>query len=239
MANGLVNMANQFSGLPMGDLIGGPLQAACDAQLTLANATAGFITQIGFYALKNPAYETEMKKEHPNKFLVPEFIPGETRTVSFDFQRYVPKPDGEPGENIAEQVSLQVPMLAIVNVPALSIKKVHITFDMEVKSAESEASSTDAKAKMSGSGSIGYPPWAGVSVSISGSVSSHQESTRSSDNSAKYHVEVLARDDGMPEGLARVMDIIQSSVAPKRIALVEPASTVKSLSPSEPLPAGG
>ena len=41
--DGLVNMSNQFAGLPMRDLIGGPLQAACDAQNMLA---AGSIIDI-------------------------------------------------------------------------------------------------------------------------------------------------------------------------------------------------
>ena len=41
--DGLVNMSNQFAGLPMRDLIGGPLQAACDAQNMLAAATSNFI----------------------------------------------------------------------------------------------------------------------------------------------------------------------------------------------------
>ena len=41
------NMGEQFRGLPMGDLIGGPLMAACDAQVRLANATAQFIQQVG------------------------------------------------------------------------------------------------------------------------------------------------------------------------------------------------
>ena len=40
---------------------------------------------------------------------------------------------------------------------------------------------------------------------------------RTSDNSAKYHVAVHAEDRGMPEGLARVMDIMQSAIAPKSI----------------------
>jgi len=42
------SMGDQFRGLPMGDLIGGPLTAACDAQVRLANATADFIKVIGF-----------------------------------------------------------------------------------------------------------------------------------------------------------------------------------------------
>ena len=34
----LVKMAEEFGGLPMESLIGGPLQAACDAQTMLAGA---------------------------------------------------------------------------------------------------------------------------------------------------------------------------------------------------------
>ena len=42
----------------------------------------------------------------------------------------------------------------------------------------------------------------------------HKENTRSSDNSAKYHVQVLAEDTGMPEGLARVLDILHTAIQP-------------------------
>ncbi len=42
--------SSQFGGLPMSDLIGGPLAAASEANLQLANATAGFIRSIGFSA---------------------------------------------------------------------------------------------------------------------------------------------------------------------------------------------
>ncbi len=36
MADGLISVANQFSGLDMAKLIGGPLKAACDAEMMLA-----------------------------------------------------------------------------------------------------------------------------------------------------------------------------------------------------------
>ena len=68
---------------------------------------------------------------------------------------------------------------------------------------------------------MGFGPFK-ASVTVSGSVSSHKENTRSSDNSAKYHVEVHAVDDGMPEGLARVMDILQSAVAPRKVGAPTP-----------------
>ncbi len=48
----LVKMAEEFGGLPMESLIGGPLQAACDAQTMLAGATARFIEEVGAWLRK-------------------------------------------------------------------------------------------------------------------------------------------------------------------------------------------
>lgn len=70
---------------------------------------------------------------------------------------------------------------------------------------------------MSAEAKFGWGPFS-AKVSVQGKVSSHKESARSSDNSAKYHVSVHAEDRGMPEGLARVMDILQTSIAPCKIS---------------------
>jgi hypothetical protein len=59
-------------------------------------------------------------------------------------------------------------------------------------------------------------------VNIQGSVASHKENTRTSDNSAKYTVAVHAEDKGMPEGLARVLDILQTSAAPRKVSAPVP-----------------
>jgi len=47
---------------------------------------------------------------------------------------------------------------------------------------------------------------------------------RSSDNSAKYTVSVHAEDKGMPEGQARVMDILQTAAAPRKIGPATPVA---------------
>ncbi len=198
-------LGDQFRGLPMGDLIGGPLQAASDAQVQLANATADFIRVVGFLPPKGQ--ETE---------------PTEVRTVVFKFDRPTDVVQNlQPGTvSTMERVALEVPLLAVVKVPALSINTVDITFDMEVKNTETDKSSFDAASKLEGEAKVGWGPFS-VRVNISGSVSTHKEHTRTSDQTAKYHVEVHAADNGTPEGLARVLDIIQSSVAPKQIDKVE------------------
>jgi hypothetical protein len=193
----LIDMASQFKGLPMGDLIGGPLTAACDAQVRLANATADFIKYVGFL----PPTDSDKNGVGP------------TRTASFSFMRPVADPT-DASKTVQEQVSIEVPLLAIVNVPSLSVTKVDITFDMEVKSSFASKSSDDKSGKMSADMKVGWGPFS-ASVHVEGSVSSHKENTRSSDNSAKYHVQVLAEDRGMPEGLARVLDILQTAIQPQ------------------------
>ncbi|MEO7494806.1 MAG: DUF2589 domain-containing protein [Massilia sp.] len=193
----IIDMASQFKGLPMGDLIGGPLTAACDAQVRLAYATADFIKNIGFLP---PG------KDDPTGV-------GATRLAHFAFTRPVADKT-DPSKTIDENVSLDVPLLAIVKIPSLSITKVDITFDMEVKSSFASKESEDKEGKFSADMSAKFGPFS-VNVHVEGSVATHKENTRSSDNSAKYHVQVLAEDGGMPEGLARVLDILQTSIQPR------------------------
>jgi hypothetical protein len=196
-------MASQFKGLPMGDLIGGPLTAACDAQVRLANATADFIKHVGF-----------MPPGDNDKNGV-----GATRVASFGFKRLAQDPS-DVSKTIEQHVELDVPLLAIVKVPSLSITKVDITFDMEVKSSFAAKESTDTSAKLSADMKFGWGCFS-ATVHVEGSVAAHKENTRSSDNSAKYHVQVLAEDTGMPEGLARVLDILHTAIQPA----VKPADT--------------
>lgn len=208
------SMGDQFKGLPMGDLIGGPLMAACDAQVRLANATATFIQQIGFKP-KNAASLTALND--PAQGFSEDLV--DVRSVLFKFDR----PQAGAAANIdtgiipTETVSLQVPLLAIVKIPALSINTVDITFDMEVKNSERTSETNDTKGSFSADASIGWGPFS-LKVHVEGSVATHKENTRQTDQSAKYHVEVRAEDKGMPEGLARVLDIMNSAIAPKTIA---------------------
>lgn len=195
------SMSDQFRGLPMKDLIGGPLQAACDAQVLLAQASTDFIKNVGMY----PA---EKGKEND---------PLQVRTVDFSFERPAQQADGSVTK---EKVDLQVPLLAIVNTPSLSVKEVDVNFTMEVHETTTDKSSKDLEASMDAEAKYSFGLFS-AKVSVHGSVSSKSEHTRTTDNSAKYDVKVVARDDGMPEGLRRVLDMLNSAIAPSSA----PAST--------------
>ena len=159
----LVKMAEEFGGLPMESLIGGPLQAACDAQTMLAGATARFIEEVG---------------------LVKEGDKQVVRTVGFSFNRSA---NGDDGNGPAsEKVEMNIPLLAMVKVPSLSIDLVDITFDMEVKSSETQSEIDDKKGELEAEMGLQIGPFS-MKAKVKGSISSHKENTRKSDNSAKYH----------------------------------------------------
>ena len=85
MPDQLVKMSDQFGGLPMDQLIGGPLKAACTAQTLLAKASSDFIKDVGL----NDAGGGNMS----------------ARTVDFSFNRPTTAPDGSTS---LEKVDLQV-----------------------------------------------------------------------------------------------------------------------------------
>jgi len=190
-----MGLGEEFKGLPMESLIGAPLTAACESNLKLARTTSEFIETVGF------------QKDKDGKETI--------RTAKFAYNVLDDK-----GKE--QKVDIDVPLLTIVQIPSLKVDLVDITFDMEIKTSETDKSSSSKEGKMSAelSGSIG--PFS-VKASVSGSVSSHKENTRSTDKSAKYHVQVKATDHGMPEGLARVLDIMNRSIsAPQQEKQINP-----------------
>jgi hypothetical protein len=200
-----VKVSDQFQGLPMESLIGGPLTAACNAQVMLANSTATYINTVGF----------DMPGGDPTKVADGNGF-ARLRNVKFAFDRpreIAGDETEDTAKTVVEEVSLTVPMLSIVPVPNLQVDTVDVTFDMEVKSSEQHKDSNDKEAALDATGSGRIGPF-NLSVTVHGKVATHQENTRSSDNSAKYHVGVKATNHNMPEGLARVFDILSSSIAP-------------------------
>lgn len=124
------------------------------------------------------------------------------KTVDFTY--------GSHDNNGAEvEKTLKVPLLSIVNIPNLSVKKAEVEFTMEVKQQTIDKSSKDATV----STEVNYKSmWSPVSAKITGTITTKSEHTRQTDKSAKYDVKVEARDDGPPEGLARILDILANNM---------------------------
>lgn len=176
---------DQLRGLPMDELIGAPLTASCKAQYNLAKTMVAFINEIGF-----------TKKGE-------ELI---TRTLDFDLTRPVDNGTGKLGQ---ETVAVKAPLLGLVPIPALLIESVNINFTMELKSTTKDTTKDEAKASLEATGS-----WGWGSATVKGEVSTQRENTRTTDNTAKYEVNVVARQQQPQEGMSKLMDLMASAVEP-------------------------
>lgn len=184
-----MSLANNFRGLPIEELIGGPLTAACKAQYDLASCMVTFIHEIGF------------TDEGSNV---------KTKCLEFDLERPV---DDGTGEISSQTVSIKAPLLGLVPIPALLIESVNINFTMEVKTSATSTNKREAKAELAAKAN-----WGWASASFTGSVSSSSENTRSTDNSAKYDINVIAKQQPPQEGMSKLMDLLASAVDPIAIS---------------------
>jgi hypothetical protein len=101
----------------------------------------------------------------------------------------------------------------LVPILSLLVEDVNIEFQMEVSAAESTKDTTAAEASLKAEAS--YNGWVvKAKVEVQGKVSSSRENTRSTNQTAKYQVRVVARQQQPTEGLSRLMDVMAQCVAP-------------------------
>ncbi len=118
------------------------------------------------------------------------------------------------------EIYSKVPMLPLVPLPSLAITKADINFTMEVKQSTSETASTDTEASVEASATGGF--WGmKYSVKVAGKVATHKENTRSTDNSAKYEVNVHAEQLPATEGMLKLSDYLTQMLEPSLIPLSE------------------
>ena len=156
----MAGIADQFKGLPMSDLISQPLLAAAKAQGQLSNITQQFIKDVGLEDTGNGSLSA--------------------RQVNFAFKS--PVTDSK-GNTTLEDNQLAVPLLSIVNVPNLSVKKATVDFTMEVKSSSRDTTSSQTDANVSTTAKY-KSWWSPVSVEMTASVSTSNksESVRTTDS---------------------------------------------------------
>lgn len=183
------NVAENFRGLPMRDLIGGPLFAAAEAQEKLASIAWDYYQRIGF---EDGGGEGDKKTQ-------------KARILEFNVER----PVVLDGVTSTQNIRVQAPFIGLVPIPSLLIDRVDVDFQMEVTDTNAEKSETSAEVSTNISSK-----WFGVKVEVSGKVSTSRENTRSTNQTAKYQVHVSASQQPQTEGLSKLMDIMASCIEP-------------------------
>jgi len=202
----ILSMGQQFSGLPMGALIGGPLEAAAKANQQMA------MTQLQFMMI------TCFNESPQNKGSYDPIM------IEMTLDRGVIEPG--TGENATPSIStmktsFKLPLLTIIPLNSLAVDDVKIDFEMEVKSSFATNNSTDnqsstaEKGSFSAAGNIGP-----FHVEVHGSVSHNSSSESKSDthykqsNSAKYSVAVHAGQLPLPQGVKTIIDAYAKNISP-------------------------
>ncbi|WP_223670414.1 DUF2589 domain-containing protein [Kangiella shandongensis] len=206
----LVGMAEQFTGLPMGDLIGAPLMAAAKANSAMAATQTKFLLDTCF-----AKEETSDGKENYKPVLIKMTL---TRGVLVPVDP--DKPEQEPKIEQVE-TTFDLPLLTVLPLNSLAVDDVSIGFDMEVKSSFSESTNEKTEEALSAKSSFSTKVGYGVfSAEVTGSVSYDSSSSSSHDthyeksNSAQYSVKVHAGQIQLPKGVTTIITAFTNSISP-------------------------
>jgi hypothetical protein len=174
------SLTSELNNIDFAKMIGGPLQAAVDAQVASSLATVQFIKEVGFTQANGAKPELVM--------------------VEFSHKR---KDVDADGKDIEKDVSLKVPLLAMLPIPSLRIEHVIIDFNVKLNSVESTTASSEF-----GGGVEGKGGWGPVSFKVT---ASYQRKTATNVEVKKEYalnVNVKAVQDEIPAGLEKCLNII-------------------------------
>lgn len=202
------NLVAELNSLDFSVYIGGPLQAAVQAQHAASMSQVNFIQQVGFEEVTQ-AGTTESK----------------LRYVDFKYKKKTPNPNyGKTAQQLEEQglppgtetgdeylesdVSITVPFLTMLTIPALRIDEITIDFNAKLTSAETANVSTE----------LGIGIEFGIQfkkVNFKATSSFKRTSSRgvSVEKSYNMAVHVRAVNDELPEGLDRVLTMLEDSIS--------------------------
>jgi hypothetical protein len=198
----LVSMAQQFSGLPMKDLIGAPLVAATEANNMMAMTQTRFLIENCFEKI------TITGKEVYKPIM-----------INMTITRPVTNADGSKAEPVESDFNL--PLLTIIPLNSLAVDEVTVAFEMEVKSSYSKKKSSDNvkedKDQHSISNKINTSTEAaeltGVVAATEKSNASESSSLKKS-NLAKYEISAHAGQIPLPIGITTILEVFSQAIAP-------------------------
>ncbi|EJL75674.1 MULTISPECIES: DUF2589 domain-containing protein [Chryseobacterium] len=184
----MANLVQELNSLDFSVYIGGPMQAAIKAQHDASLSQVNFIKEVGFVPGTTPTDPTQL------------------RYVDFNYKKSVPT------ENAAEpfatsEVTLKVPFLSMLTIPALRIDEMTIDFNAKLNSVETQ----NVASEFQGSASISAKFWK-VKFNASASYKKTNSSTSTTEKTYTLGVHVKAVNDELPAGLSRILDMLEDSI---------------------------
>lgn len=186
-----------FVGLPMGQLICGPIIEVAKGQAELCKVYMEYVMALAY-----------QKDKDGN-------LTKDTNIVSFALERPVTKEDGTVDK---KKFTVNAPLISLVPVPAFLMEEATVRFTMEVRETKTSAQSTDANVGFK----TGFSFWK-FKTEITGSVTHHSESSSTASTNATYEVYARARQQPPAEGMAKLTSLFASVIDPIPATVTPPA----------------
>lgn len=217
----LLSIAQQFSGLPIDTLIGGPLMAAVSANNSMAQSQVNFMLQTCF----NQASTSSSGPQYLEPIMI---------QLVLNKNLIVPTTDPSGNTTYSTQqitTTIELPILTIIPLNSLAVDDITVEFEMQVKSAcssdTSQSTGSTTSGTASGTGSIGWGPFKlsmTASLSYSSTSQSQSSSHYSASNNARYDVKVHAGQLPLPNGVSLIIQAYADNITPIQV----PATTTSS-----------
>lgn len=192
----MTELVEELNSLDFGVYIGGPLQAAVQAQQASSMAAVDFIEQVGF----------EIDSTSGDKSI---------RYVDFEYEKQIPNPLFDPAQPVSttneryttSDVSLKVPFITMLSVPSLRIDSLDIDFNARLTST----STANVSSKFAAKAELGIKY---KIVNFKASASYQRSSSRGEkvEKSYSLNVKVHAVQDEQPEGMSRLLTLLEDSI---------------------------
>jgi hypothetical protein len=182
------DLTTELNNIDFKKMIGGPLQAAVDAQVASSLATVDFIQKVGFSQPLGSDGQPDLTK------------PRELVMVEFSHKRTDVDDKGTP---VVKESFIKVPLLAMLPIPSLRIEQVIIDFNVKLNSVQTASASDKLGINAEVKGG-----WGPVSFKVS---ASYQRKTATGVEVKKEYalnVNVKAVQDEMPAGLEKILGLL-------------------------------
>lgn len=186
------NFPGELGSIPYSTIIGGPLNAAVEANADASMTAAKFIQDVGFEQ-SDDSWDSSQKPVY----------------VTFSYKKNVL--DESSGEETTKEFEMRVPLLLLVNIPYFEVSKVTIDFNVKLNSVQSFETSSQFDVESSVKGKQG---WLTGNVKWKVSTSYQKQKSRSQKVERTYDQNVYVEAESVepPSGTTRVFDVLEETI---------------------------
>lgn len=186
------DFAAELGSIDFATIIGGPLDACVKAQSNASISTVSFINEVGF-----ETDSTGVKK---------------LRMAEFKYKKNVPNPEYDPANPAGKPATIQqdseinVPFIALLNVPSFRIESCEVDFNVKLNSTYTKNVSSEFGINAGASGG-----WGPVKFKVDVSYKRSSSTGIKVEKEYSLGVKVRATNDEMPAGLEKVLGLLGST----------------------------